>query len=319
MADQNVNKYISYFEGSTPILLEMPHSGLTGLSLAQIPHCLSSKADVDEFTKIVGFGCDASVPEMTGIHGRLRSLNPYGIYNNLARVYCDTNRDKEDVSGWALEGKDPNSHHHGIIWIRERLGGLDLSLPVEELEKIVDQCKKTMKAPLTQEEFDNLMKEVYDPYHATVRRLQDQIVEDHGYCIHLAFHSMPPFSTRKIYGGYIFGQKATRGSFDMAKNTLPDVILIHNNFKAADKNVVDTVRWAFESEGLIVEDGQGPVLGDIGVTKKYGNPRMGFNIIGIEHVAHDTEPERHLGSPLVNTAKAMAFQASYEKVVKSLL
>lgn len=323
MTEKNLNNHIHAVEGTKPMLLEMPHSGLVGFEPTDIiHHCLAHKLNCDsgQFRKAAGGGCDSSVPEMTGFHDLLNNRGLYGIYNDLARVLCDTNRERTEVSDWAVEGGSTNDHHHGAIWASVPLTDVDLSLSDEKLKEMLNnKAERTLKQPLTRVEFDMYMKETYDQYHAELQRLHKKMISEYGFGIHVALHSMPPFSVKKINGAYILGQKAERGPFDPDRNTLPDVILIHNGYKAANKVLVESLRHSFQSAGLIVEDGKGPFIGNIGVTKKYGNPELGVNVIGIEHVAHDLEPERHLGNPTVNLPEARKLQSVYRKAISRLL
>jgi N-formylglutamate amidohydrolase len=314
-----------YDESEHPILLEMPHSGLVGLKPTDtIPAPLISRIDLnsEEVSRAVGSGCDSSVPEMTGFKSLIEEFKLYGISNDLARIFCDTNRDKEieKASSLVVKGGKLNDNHHGVIWATTPLNNIDLSLPDDQLIEMLDNgTEKILKEPLTVEEFNALMREVYDPYHAHIQHLHNSITSKHGYCVHVALHSMPPLFVKKLNGAYILGQKAKRGPFNTDDNTLPDIILIHNEYRAANRIVVDVLRYAFESSGLIVEDGKGPFLGgDIGVTSKYGNPLRGINV-GIEHVAHDTEPERHLGNPEIDKPKARKLQKAYRSAVEGLL
>ncbi len=314
--------FFSFKEGCTPILLEMPHSGILGLHTPySLTPFIAGKVNFNspEVRKTIGFGCDAAVPAMSGyIH--LMQYGLSGIRNDLARVFCDTNREEHEISGLALEGADNNKGHHGIVWARTVPVEVDLSLPREQLEEFVrTKCEPLLQKPYTLQEFSQLISEVYYPYHATIKRLHKKAVEKHGFCIHLALHSLPPVSIDLVNGGYVCGQKAKRGPYNRDKGTLPDVILIHNNFEAAERSLVETVRIAFESAGLLVEDGQGPFVGSNGVTKMYGNPYKGLHVIGIEHVTHETEPLRYLGNPTVNLEKAKKFQYVYEKAVMDLL
>ncbi|OGM99984.1 MAG: hypothetical protein A3B91_03240 [Candidatus Yanofskybacteria bacterium RIFCSPHIGHO2_02_FULL_41_29] len=317
------NAYIYDSDGRKPVFLEIPHSGLCGLStLDNVPLAIGNKIRYDSraVKGTVNSGHDQAVPLMSACLDLASRYRLPLIFNNLARVFCDTNRSKDQVSDWALEGGVPNEHHHRVIWARTMLSGVDLSLPMEELEAIVkERCEKTLSEPLNESQFDSLMKQVYDPYHTGIQFHHHASIKRHGFCIHLALHSLPPSSVRKVLGGYVTGVKASRGSFDLAKNTLPDIILIHNNYKAADKILIKLVRNAFESGGLIVEDGQGPFLDDIGITKIYGNPRRSVNVIGIEHVTHDIELDRHLGGTRLNKGKAKEMQKYYEQAIINLL
>ncbi len=320
--DTNIG-FVNFFEGNTPVLLEMPHSGFKGIETTHsVPGVIKSRIRFhsDEVRRTIGFGCDAAVPEMSGFFELTAKLNLSGIYNDLARVYCDTNRGRSEVSGLAVEGYDTDKYHSGVIWGRTIPSEVDLTLSPEQLEEVVKrQCEKTLNTPLTGSEFEILLRKVYDPYHEAVTKLHRMAIERHGYCVHLALHSLPPVAVTSVNGGYVCGKKAKRGAFEQAENTLPDVILIHNNFKAADIFFIERIRHVFQSAGLIVDDGEGPFAGNNGVTKLYGNPEKRVNVIGIEHVTHDIEPKRHLGNPEVNFKKARMLRTVYEQAVRSIL
>ncbi len=324
VVEKVINKHIHVFEGNARVLLEMPHSGLFGFEPSDKIHpSLAPKINSGsaELRKAIGAGCDASVSEMTGFNSLINDLNLYGIRNDLARVLCDTNREKDQVSDWAVKRGSPDDHRHGVIWDSVPIIGADLNLSDQELKDLLTtKAERILKEPLTQRKFSAFMKDAYDPYHAQLQYFHEQIIRRHDFCIHIALHSMPPFFPKKVCGAYMFGsQKAQRGSFDQQNNTLPDVILIHNNYKAASRVHVETIKYVFQSAGLIVEDGKGPFLGDIGVTKKYGDPLKYVEVIGIEHVAHETEPGRHLGSPEVDLEKARKFQNIYRQAISQLL
>lgn len=318
------SKYIRSYEGNQNILLDMPHSGTLGLKIvSDIPEIIKSKL---RFTskavrQTIGFGCDAAVPHMSDFLHLVALCDLSGVSNDLARVYCDVNRSRDEVSGLAVRGYDSYINHHGTIWSRTLLKDADLSLSDKELEDLVDEsCERMFETPLSIDEFQTLMDEIYDPYHKALQEHHEKIVGKYGHCIHLALHSLPPISVAKVRGGYICGKKAARGPFDPIGNTLPDIILIHNNYQAAGKREVDLVRIAFESAGLIVEDGRGPFQGnDTGVTKIYGDPKNGIHVIGIEHVTHDTEPERHLGNPKVDLIQAFKYRPIYREAIENLL
>lgn len=317
------SKYVHSHKGNQNILLDMPHSGTVGIEIiSNVPEVIKSRL---RFTskavrQTIGFGCDVAVPHMSDFLHLVAVCGLSGVSNDLARVYCDVNRSRDEVSGLAVSGCDSYENHHGTIWSRTLLKDLDLSLSRTELEYLVDEnCERMFETPLSLDEFQTLLNEVYDPYHKALQKHHKRIVQKYGHCIHLALHSLPPISVAKIRGGYVCGKKATRGPFDSIGNTLPNIILIHNNYRAADKQVVDLVRTAFESAGLIVEDGRGPFLGDIGVTSLYGNPKNGVHVIGIEHVTHDTEPERHLGNPKIDLVQAFKYRPIYREAIENLL
>ncbi len=309
-------KLIHTINGIAPILLEMPHSGRVGLkTMVGVPEILASKIrfNSQNVRKTIGFGCDAAVPEMTGYDNLISAFNLSGIRDDLARVYLDMNRAKNEISGLALAGADPKKYHHGIIWARTILTGVDLTQPIQELEKIVEkQCEPLLDHPLAQKEFDFFLGEYHDRYHSAIKEHHARIKAQHGHCIHLALHSLPAVSITTVNGGYILGDKQTR-------EKMPDIILIHNNFQSADKKIIETIRNVFLSVGLTVQDGAGPFLGNNGVTAMYGNPEQNIHVVGIEHVTFDVEPERHLGNPIVDLEKARKFQNVYKKLIEKLL
>ena len=70
---------------------------------------------------------------------------------------------------------------------------------------------------------------------------------------------------------------------------------------------------------MIVSDGAGPFAGSNGVTGMYGKPAEGINVLGIEHVTHGIETDRHLGGVNVNIVKSASMQKAYRKVCNDLL
>lgn len=312
--------FVHSFEGKGPVLLEVPHSGLIGVdSLESAPELITSRLRFDSKSvrQTVVFGCDIAVPTMSGYCDLICHLNVSGVINSLARVFMDTNRDRNEFSSLAVGGGRAGANHHGVIWARTLLTDVDLNLPVKSLEDLVaSRCEKIYTMPFTRDEFEELLLAFYDPYHAAIREHHKRIVSECGLCIHLALHSLPPFQVASINGGYVTGKVASRGR---SKGQLPDIILIHNNFKAADKAIINKIRMAFEAEQLIVEDGRGPFLGDRGVTKIYGNPKDGIHVVGIEHVTHNVEIGRHCGSLAINVEKAKRFRKVYRSAVMNLM
>jgi N-formylglutamate amidohydrolase len=276
-----------------------------------------------EVRKTLGFGCDAAAPVLSGYEKLCEQLSLSGVRNGLARAYVDCNREITDVSGLALDGADEARHQHGVIWARTVL----TSVPSETLhdaarlnELVNKNCEPLLRRPLSQKEFGNLMTAGYDPYHREISAHHRRITGLHGTCVHVALHTLPAFVVAVAQGGYACGKPAARGPLDLSGNALPDVILIHNDFAAADRRYVDAIRRAFIESGLIVSDGTGPFVGANGVTKMYGNPRNGVHVIGIEHVTHDgIEPGRHLGSTAVDKVKARTFQSAYRQAMMNLL
>lgn len=316
--------FINSHEGKGPVFLEMPHSGLIGIvnSPNGLPDAIASNLRFSSAAvrRTLIFGCDVAVPVMSGYYELINFIGVSGLMNNLARVFIDTNRDRNEFSGLAVEGEAMDANHHGVIWSRTLPTDIDLSLSEKDLEAAVSiRCERIFQLPFAKHEFERLLNSFYDPYHKIIKEQHERTVSNCGFCVHLAFHSLPPFSVKSVNGGYVLGKKASRGSFDLVKNELPDIILIHNDFRAADKDIVDKIRKVFEAGGLIVEDGKGAFLGDRGVTKIYGNPQKGVHVIGIEHVTHGIEIGRHRDSLAIDSERAKKFQEVYKNVVLKLM
>lgn len=235
------------------------------------------------------------------------------LSNELSRIYTDANRDKTtDVSGRICTDFDRDKFPNGVVWARTVPRGLDFDQSHEEITAAARrQFEDIFETPLTRAEFDALMSEVYDPYHARIQQAHREIKEDHGEVVHLSLHTFPPVLGTAVDGGYCLGKVAERGLLDLKAGTFPDLLLIHNGFKAADRGKVEVVRRHFEKAGLIVQDGFGPFLGNNGVTGIYGDPQNGVHVIGIEHIPHGIETGRHLGSMAFNEAAAKKNQAMY--------
>lgn len=314
---------IDYKPGSSRLFLEMPHSGQRGIeSLDGVPAALaqrlrfSSKAVRDSLV----FGCDIAVPAMTDFAARQSDPTLTTLSNNLSRIHTDPNRDRKmDVSGRICEGFDRDAFPHGVVWTRTVPQGLDFDQSPEEIAAVArSQFEDIFDEPLTRAEFDALMGEVYDPYHAHIRRTHERILKQHGEVVHLALHTFPPVLGGAVDGAYCLGKPARPGQFNLREGTFPDLLLIHNGFKAASREKVEVVRQHFEAAGLIVQDGFGPFLGSNGVTGMYGDPENGVHVIGIEHVPHGVETGRNLGSMDFDEDAARKHQKMYNGLFEEL-
>ncbi|QQR54841.1 N-formylglutamate amidohydrolase [Candidatus Peregrinibacteria bacterium] len=317
-----MEKTIHYNSGSSKLFLEMPHSGRLGIQDKEgVPDLLKTRLNATEAVRAsLVFGCDIAVPTMTQFDARRIEAHHTTLSNDLSRIYTDPNRDKNtDCSGRIREGFDRDAFPNGVIWTRTVPRGLNFELSPEEVaEQARAQFEDIFNAPLSSDEFDALMREVYDPYHAHIRETHEAIRGQHGEVIHLSLHTFPPVLGTVVDGGYSLGKPARPGLYDVQAGTFPDLLIIHNDFKAASREKVEVVRRHFKRAGLIVQDGFGPFLGSNGVTGLYGNPEQGVNVIGIEHIPHRIETGRHLGSMSFDEDEAKKHQAMYSALFEEL-
>lgn len=313
---------INHKPGSSRLFLEMPHSGQVGIeSLEGVPAALAQRLRTSEAVRAsLIFGCDLAVPTMTNFDARRSDPTLTTLSNELSRIYTDANRDKKtDVSGRICEGFDRAAFPNGVVWARTVPRGLDFNQSPETIAAAAhSQFEDIFNAPLTRPEFDALMSEVYDPYHARIQQAHREIRDNHGEVVHLSLHTFPPVLGTAVDGGYCLGKPAERGLLDLKAGTFPDLLLIHNGFKAADREKVEVVRRHFEKAGLIVQDGFGPFLGNNGVTGIYGDPEKGVHVIGIEHIPHGIETGRHLGSMAFDEDAARRHQEMYNALFEEL-
>ncbi len=318
-----MNHLINFSPGSSRLFLEMPHSGQVGIqSFEGVPAALASRLNAasDAVRATLVFGCDLAVPTMTDFAARQQDPRLTTLSNDLSRIYTDPNRDKRtDVSGRILADRDRSAFPNGVVWARTVPRGLDFQQSPKAIQEAArSQFEDIFQEPLSVEEFDALMAELYDPYHAHIRQAHEAIRDNHGEVVHLSLHTFPPVLGTAVDGGYCLGEMAQRGRLDLKQGTFPDLLLIHNGFKAADRRYVEVVRRHFEAAGLIVQDGEGPFLGNNGVTGIYGDPANGVHVIGIEHIPHGIETGRHRNSMNFDEDAAQKHQGMYSALFEEL-
>lgn len=317
-----MDKLNHYNSGSSRLFLEMPHSGQKGIeSQDGVPAILAQRLRASEAVRAsLVFGCDLAVPTMTQFEAQRSNPKVTTLSNDLSRIFTDANRDKNtDVSGRICEGFNQDAFPNGVVWARTVPRGLNFDQSPDEIAAAArSQFEDIFNAPLSPEEFAAVMVEAYDPYHSRIQQAHREIRAEHGEVVHLSLHTFPPVLGTAVDGGYCLGKPAQPGPFNMQKGTFPDLLLIHNNFKAASREKVEVVRRHFEKAGLIVQDGFGPFLGSNGVTGIYGNPDNGVHVIGIEHIPHRIESGRHLGSMDFDEDEARKHQAMYNGLFEEL-
>lgn len=158
--------------GSTPLVLDSPHSGV-------------------HYPPDFGHVCDLAVLRRAE-DTHVEKLYDFAVARGVAwiealfpRSYLDVNRNVTEVDPGMIEGEwteavetDPKALSKvrlgkGLIWrfTDEGLPIYDRRLGAAQVRQRIDRC--------------------WLPYHAAVAQAVDAAVARHGYCIHLNCHSMP--------------------------------------------------------------------------------------------------------------------------------
>jgi N-formylglutamate deformylase len=163
MGERPFELYEPLPERETPLLVEVPHSGLAipPEILAQIEVPASSLArDADLY--VHELYADAPLEGATLIYG------------TLSRYVVDLNRAEDDVDSESIEGGPVGARApRGVIW---RLSG---------------EGARVFTAPLPRTELERRLVAYHRPYHAEVSRILARKLNRFGVAVVLAGHSMP--------------------------------------------------------------------------------------------------------------------------------
>jgi N-formylglutamate deformylase len=167
-------QYLSFQQGSGPLVLDSPHSGTW-------------------YPPDFGYSCalaDLRQAEDTHVEklwSFAASMDQSFLQAHFARSYLDLNRDPGDVDPTLIDGAWPHTvqagdkvrRGMGLVWQRTLAGTpvYGRRLTAQEVARRTALC--------------------WEPYHAALAGAIAQAKARHGYCIHLNCHSMP--SDRALY------------------------------------------------------------------------------------------------------------------------
>ncbi|OGJ46447.1 hypothetical protein A3J23_00565 [Candidatus Peregrinibacteria bacterium RIFCSPLOWO2_02_FULL_48_14] len=303
-----VSHFVHYEPGETPLILDMPHSAVDrDISFDNLPEAIKKvfRFESAAALRTLNIGVDHAVPCMTPFHERGDSK----VWTALPRVFCDPNRAPNDVDALSVDGAPEGPNAHGLIW---RASVARDETAIEDL----------LKRPYTRKEFEEIVETSYNPYHAALKEAINKTRDRFGIAIVLGLHtfltSQPKKLTQGRYAGaYVLGEEMPRGS--LAQGTgLPDLILIHNDHRAASLPIIETVRGTFIQHGYLVEDGTGHLKGDNGITAMYGRPEEGIHVVGLEFVPHGIEINRAEGSLELDLEQTHQIQRVYNATFNRL-
>jgi N-formylglutamate deformylase len=157
----------------TPVLVEVPHSGL------QVPP--EVEPEIDATPLAVLRDSDIYVDQL---YQRAPQHGATLLVSRVSRYVVDLNRGPDEVDSAAVP-RHPRARHipaRGVVW-RARTDGTPL-----------------LRAPLTTQQFARRLELFYEPYHQKLREVAARIREEHGHVVILAAHSMPS-AGRRVFGG----------------------------------------------------------------------------------------------------------------------
>lgn len=165
------NKF-SASAGSTPLVLDSPHSGTVYPDDfgAALPLAVLRQAEDTHVEKLYDFA---------------PGLGVAWVEAHFPRIYLDANRDKTEVDVELFDGEWPHEvTEDEVVLQKVRLGkGL--------IWRFTDDGQAIYERQLTVEEGQRRIAECWVPYHAAVSQAIDQAHARHGYSIHINCHSMP--------------------------------------------------------------------------------------------------------------------------------
>ena len=163
--------------GSTPLVLDSPHSG------THYPDDFGSACDLPTLRR-------AEDTHVEKIYAFAPALGVAWIEAHFPRIYLDANRDTAELDTSLLDGPwpDPVSTDPRVL-SKVRLGkGL--------IWKFTDDGEPIYNRLLSVQEVRARIDRCWRPYHAAVAQAIDAAHARHGYSIHLNCHSMPAVSGR---------------------------------------------------------------------------------------------------------------------------
>ncbi|MBF5004859.1 N-formylglutamate amidohydrolase [Diaphorobacter caeni] len=158
--------------GSTPVVLDSPHSGTVYPEDfgAALPLDVLRQAEDTHVEKLYDFA------PLMGV-AWVEALFP--------RIYLDANRDTTEIDVDLFDGDWPHDVTEDEVTLQKvRLGkGL--------IWRFTDDGQAIYERQLTVEEGQRRISECWEPYHAAVSDAIDAAHARHGYSIHINCHSMP--------------------------------------------------------------------------------------------------------------------------------
>lgn len=166
---------VTRIEGTTPLVLDSPHSG------THYPEDFRAACDLPVLRR-------AEDTHVEKIYDFAPALGAAWVEAHFPRIYLDANRDTLELDTTLLDGEwtEPVATDPGQL-SKIRLGkGL--------IWKFTDDGVPVYQRRLTVAEVRARIERCWRPYHEAVRQAIDAAHDRHGYSIHINCHSMPAVS-----------------------------------------------------------------------------------------------------------------------------
>jgi len=170
------------------------------------------------------------------------------------RAYLDLNREPYELEPRLFEGKLPpfaNTRSSRVI------GGLGT------IPRIVADGFEIYPSRLTVAEGLERIETLYKPYHAALRALLDETMDQFGFAILIDCHSMP-----------------SKGLVSGEKNGRPEIVFGDRFGTSCSPSLVEVIDFFFTEQGYATERNK-PYAGGF-ITEFYGEPALGCHALQIE-------------------------------------
>ena len=172
-----LKQFISSSAGSTPLVLDSPHSG------TDYPQDFGHVCDLATLRR-------AEDTHVEKLYSFAPALGVAWVEAHFPRSYLDANRNVTEIDATMLSGAWPDElgEQNAAVQSKLRLGkGL--------IWRMTDDGFPLYNRPLSVAEVQARIANCWQPYHAVVGSAIDAAHARHGYSIHINCHSMPAISS----------------------------------------------------------------------------------------------------------------------------
>ena len=240
-------RYVTYLPGTTPVVLDSPHSG------TDYPADFLHSCDLPQLRS-------AEDTHVEKLYDFAPALGVAWIEAHFPRSYLDANRNTTEVDTTLLDGPWPHPvETDPVVMAKVRLGkGL--------IWRHTDEGVPIYNRQLGVAEVQNRIATCWQPYHEAVKQAIDAAHARHGYSIHINCHSMPAVSAAH--------------STDFPGLVHADFVIGTRDDTTADAKVGALVTHHLRSLGYSVEYNH-PYKG-VELVRRYGDPARHRHSVQIE-------------------------------------